>query len=477
MLAHAVVPEGDRACLPAEAALDLDVPCGLVEMVEQPCALVLREAFDMAGEAGIDVDRPLARFGMRADHRMAHRRVLLVQFLGALAEPLGEDARDIVHRRQPFTESLHLVRQALVGEVHVCKQRIAAAFGHLARQQDRAKRGALAPGDVRMPVVLLPAALGAMRDAQHLGVGLVLWRGRMDLEIAEMAREGDVLRAGYVLVAEEDHAVLEQRRADFRNARLDVGCANIDSVDFRPDRRRHRPDVERSRVQGSLVSNGGHVSLPWQGRLYLAVLAVQIGIAQVEFLDLSRARHRKVADFDPFRRGLLRCDDCSQVGLESIGVHVPAFDRFDEGNRYLAPLFVRYSHDSDLGDIGMLENRVLDLDREEVLTPANDHLLHPAGYLHVAARIHRPQIAGMHPAVRIDRLRSGFGIVAPQIRRIVGENRTVTDLTSAEVKEIVGGYYTVKAKNFDEVQEIAKDYPDYDLGGTVEIREIMVFDR
>lgn len=67
--------------------------------------------------------------------------------------------------------------------------------------------------------------------------------------------------------------------------------------------------------------------------------------------------------------------------------------------------------------------------------------------------------------------------LTPQIRRITGENRTVTDVTSAEVKEIVGGYYTVMAKDFDAVQEIAKDFPDYDLGGTVEIREVMVFDH
>ena len=73
-------------------------------------------------------------------------------------------------------------------------------------------------------------------------------------------------------------------------------------------------------------------------------------------------------------------------------------------------------------------------------------------------------------------LRGGEALT-PQIRRIVGENRTVSDLTSAEVKEIVGGYYTVEAKDFDAVQEIAKDFPDYDLGGTVEIREIIVFDR
>lgn len=71
----------------------------------------------------------------------------------------------------------------------------------------------------------------------------------------------------------------------------------------------------------------------------------------------------------------------------------------------------------------------------------------------------------------------GGEALTPQIRRVVGKNRTVTDLTSAEVKEIVGGYYTVQAKDFDTVVKIAEDYPDYDLDGTVEIREIMVFDQ
>lgn len=73
-------------------------------------------------------------------------------------------------------------------------------------------------------------------------------------------------------------------------------------------------------------------------------------------------------------------------------------------------------------------------------------------------------------------LRGGEALT-PQIRRVSGENRTVTDLTSADVKEIVGGYYLIQAKDFDEVQEIAKDFPDYDIGNTVEIREIMVFDQ
>ncbi|MEN8789880.1 MAG: YciI family protein [Flavobacteriaceae bacterium] len=71
----------------------------------------------------------------------------------------------------------------------------------------------------------------------------------------------------------------------------------------------------------------------------------------------------------------------------------------------------------------------------------------------------------------------GGNALTPQIRRVSGKDQTVTDLTSAEVKEIVGGYYLVRARDFDAVQEIAQDFPDYDLGGTVEIREVMVFER
>ncbi len=63
------------------------------------------------------------------------------------------------------------------------------------------------------------------------------------------------------------------------------------------------------------------------------------------------------------------------------------------------------------------------------------------------------------------------------VRHVSGPDRTVTDRTGAEVKELVGGYYMVQAENLEAATEIAQDYPDYDLGGTVEIREVMVFDQ
>ena len=66
--------------------------------------------------------------------------------------------------------------------------------------------------------------------------------------------------------------------------------------------------------------------------------------------------------------------------------------------------------------------------------------------------------------------------LTPDLVRVVGPDRTVTDRASTELKELVGGYYIVSANSSEEVIEIAQDYPDYDLGNSVEIREIMVFE-
>jgi len=61
-------------------------------------------------------------------------------------------------------------------------------------------------------------------------------------------------------------------------------------------------------------------------------------------------------------------------------------------------------------------------------------------------------------------------------KRVAGPERVVSDGPFAESKELIGGYYVITAENYDAVVEIAQDYPDYDLGGAVEIREIEVFE-
>lgn len=61
-------------------------------------------------------------------------------------------------------------------------------------------------------------------------------------------------------------------------------------------------------------------------------------------------------------------------------------------------------------------------------------------------------------------------------KHITGANATVTDGPFVEGKELVGGYYVFKAKDMDAAVEVAKDFPDFDLGSTVEVREVMVFE-
>ncbi len=52
--------------------------------------------------------------------------------------------------------------------------------------------------------------------------------------------------------------------------------------------------------------------------------------------------------------------------------------------------------------------------------------------------------------------------------------KSVIDGPYTEGKEVVGGYFVIKAKNIDEAVAITKKgYPDFEFGGTVQVRQVM----
>lgn len=64
--------------------------------------------------------------------------------------------------------------------------------------------------------------------------------------------------------------------------------------------------------------------------------------------------------------------------------------------------------------------------------------------------------------------------LAPGGKDVKGENGDViTDGPYTEGTEVVGGYFLIKAKNYDEATSIAKDFPDFDLGSYVQVRQVM----
>jgi len=75
-------------------------------------------------------------------------------------------------------------------------------------------------------------------------------------------------------------------------------------------------------------------------------------------------------------------------------------------------------------------------------------------------------IAAQGKFVRTDRLGFEGSIVKP--------NNVITDGPYAALKEVVGGNMIVKAKDIEEAIELAKGCPTLDIGGNVEVRDLMV---
>lgn len=56
------------------------------------------------------------------------------------------------------------------------------------------------------------------------------------------------------------------------------------------------------------------------------------------------------------------------------------------------------------------------------------------------------------------------------------KGNVVTDGPFIESKEMVGGFFIVKAESIEAAIEIAKGCPDLPIGGSVEVRDVVVFE-
>jgi len=62
----------------------------------------------------------------------------------------------------------------------------------------------------------------------------------------------------------------------------------------------------------------------------------------------------------------------------------------------------------------------------------------------------------------------------PGGKLVSGKNgKSITDGPYTEGKEVVGGFFIINAKDLDEATAIAKDCPDYEYGGSVQVRQVM----
>src|SRR5258708_1191647 len=60
--------------------------------------------------------------------------------------------------------------------------------------------------------------------------------------------------------------------------------------------------------------------------------------------------------------------------------------------------------------------------------------------------------------------------------RVVKPNNVVTNGPYVETKEAIGGYIIIKAADMDEAAELAKGCPILQIGGNVEVRNLVAMD-
>jgi hypothetical protein len=60
--------------------------------------------------------------------------------------------------------------------------------------------------------------------------------------------------------------------------------------------------------------------------------------------------------------------------------------------------------------------------------------------------------------------------------KLVTGHNTATDGPYTEGKELVGGFFVINAGSMDEALAITNEYPDFQYGGTVQVRHVMKFD-
>lgn len=63
-----------------------------------------------------------------------------------------------------------------------------------------------------------------------------------------------------------------------------------------------------------------------------------------------------------------------------------------------------------------------------------------------------------------------------EVKKVSGVKQIVTDAPLVDAKELIGGFFLIKANDWDHAVSLANPYPDYDIGGAVEVREVMEYE-
>src|SRR5918998_5551948 len=155
-------------------------------------------------------------------------------------------------------------------------------------------------------------------------------------------------------------------------------------------------------------------------------------LAQLVLLDLPGHGHRELAAARDVARDLVASDLAAAVVAQLVFVDAGALAGDHPGHDLLAEALVRYADDLHVGDCGVAVEELLDLAGIDVLAAPDDHVLDPPDDPDVPVLVHRRQVAGVHPARRVDRLRGPLGLVPVARHHQIAARAELTGLATGD---------------------------------------------
>lgn len=86
------------------------------------------------------------------------------------------------------------------------------------------------------------------------------------------------------------------------------------------------------------------------------------------------------------------------------------------------------------------------------------------------------KLLGKWMAWRTKILESGKFVSGARLQpggKLINRSNNVIDGPYTEGKEVVGGFFIVQAENYDEAVAIANECPHLEVGGTVQVRQVL----
>lgn len=239
VLHAAIIPKGNAPNIPTKPACKFRHDLVAEQKLQQGRGFVFGPTLKMGGVRHVDIECLAARFGVRPDDRVSRLEGRVGRTVPAVADAVFPSLAHVcfgrgADRSQGRERCLESFREALEGGVLVGEQRVSTVGRDLFRQQHRAHGRLVKVGRVAVPdaaevdgFVLLFQHLDDLREAVDAPDERVLDR------LSEVTGEFEKGRWLEVLVAKEDHLMLEECFPDFEHdARIFGQLVEVHIVDF-----------------------------------------------------------------------------------------------------------------------------------------------------------------------------------------------------------------------------------------------------